>query len=365
MYRRISFTQVGQQCGLKLKNYRDRVAQGPPSIAPTQGNGVHRGIEHQLVYGDPLAALQAARDSLLFSMEEAGVRVEENEDTGEWTAIDAARMRWDKPPKFTNPNRDWPMGRPYRGDEGNMLTPDAARILTQLQVTAWIERFGELTVTPLATCPKCGAQCEDTIVCQTPDCGTSLVAIERKEYLPLDLFGIPGWEMTVVYDVQPDEGGMIDIKVSASPWDIEFDDRGNPIGGKHFDKIDQALLYQLAVEELHGAAPEFFVFHNLPRSAVRYRVERPLWGDDQPRVTFTGYDASAIQTIRTPYSRQAALDFILFKVKPRVEAIEAGIWIPNTDGWWCSEAFCDYWNICPLGAARRQPTYVPEERGAA
>lgn len=38
---------------------------------------------------------------------------------------------------------------------------------------------------------------------------------------------------------------------------------------------------------------------------------------------------------------------------------------PNTDGWWCSEKFCDFWDLCPYGSAMDQDRWVPVEVSSA
>jgi len=38
------------------------------------------------------------------------------------------------------------------------------------------------------------------------------------------------------------------------------------------------------------------------------------------------------------------------------ESVVAGVFLPNTGGWWHSEKFCSFWNACPMGA--------PAEKGA-
>jgi hypothetical protein len=312
VYRRISFTQISQHCGRALMYYRSQADKGPPDISLIQGSAVHAGIEHHLLHGDREAALSFAAEELNYRVEEAG-------------GVDS--VTWDDPPRFTKPNRDFEYGRPYKGDEGNMPDLETAHTITRHMTAAWIERFPALRVSDRSR-------------------------LEQRERIPL----WDGWELTVVYDVRPDEGGMIDIKVSRDAWDIT---------GKHFDKLEQAFLYQYGELLRTGELPEFFVFHNLPRSGVRWQVipppeppgydyDDPSPPEGKPSLEIFGYRPDAIQVIDVAYNPNEVDAILEFKVRPRLEAIEAGIYVPNTEGWWCSETFCDYWSICPLGAARRQ-----------
>jgi hypothetical protein len=304
-YRSISWTQVSQKCLRALGYYREGAPLGPPSIALLQGRAVHAGIEHHLEHGDPVAAVEAAHVALDFGIEEAG-------------GLDG--VAWEEPPRLTKSSSDWPLGRPYSGDEGNMPDLLVARTLTRLQVEAWIARFPALRVT------------------QRPN---GSIGLERKERFDLE----DGWSMPVVYDVEPDEGGLIDIKVSRQPWDI---------AGKELDRVEQLRLYTHAKLILDGELPEFVVYHVLPRSSVEVGIEEPGERGGRPAVVMTGYDAGAIQIIEIDYDPAAVVRVLKHRVAPTIAAIEANAWVPNTSGWWCSRKFCDYWDLCPFGAAARE-----------
>jgi hypothetical protein len=43
------------------------------------------------------------------------------------------------------------------------------------------------------------------------------------------------------------------------------------------------------------------------------------------------------------------------------QAIREGNFPPRTDGWWCSEKWCGYWNICPYGARAARQFLIEEE----
>lgn len=376
MRRKVSWSQVSRECGLQLRLYREYAEKGPKNISPIQGTGVHGGIEHHMVHGDVEAAVAVALAEL------------DNEILKEG-GLD--RVRLDDRPRLTKPYRDkesgrhYPHGRVYTGDEGNMPDLATAQAITSMMVRGWCEAFPRLRVTPFAYCPRCGAYPEEPGAVRCEACRVvtqsgyvdeaSLLPVERKEEFPLDEFGMPGWTFVVKYDIEPDEGGMVDVKVSAKPWDVLRGDGGvlslDP-AGHHWSKRDQALLYMFAQEELFGAAPDWFVFHNLPRTGLVCEVDPPEpWEEDAgPVVRPVGYDTKAIQVVPVEYDRDAALAVMEHIVRPAVLSIEYGIFRANQSGPFpCSRKFCDYYDTaCPLGAAARggRDEASPEEaRGAA
>jgi len=90
----------------------------------------------------------------------------------------------------------------------------------------------------------------------------------------------------------------------------------------------QAYIYQAAYRQIFDTQPKRFQFQVFSRGGP------------------------TIQTFEIPYDREAINQHVELVVKPQIASIEAGIFIPNTEGYWCSEKFCSWWTHCPLGAAR-------------
>src|SRR5262249_45965547 len=74
--------------------------------------------------------------------------------------------------------------------------------------------------------------------------------------------------------------------------------------------------------------------------------EPPAW--TQFHVMVKG--STEIQVVDVPYDPKAVNRWLEHRVRTNIAAIEANAFVPNTSGWWCSERFCDFWNVCPLGA---------------
>jgi hypothetical protein len=51
------------------------------------------------------------------------------------------------------------------------------------------------------------------------------------------------------------------------------------------------------------------------------------------------------------YRTQSDIDWFVGNIlEPFVKCVEQGIFCANTDGWWCSEKFCSYYDICKEGS---------------
>lgn len=113
------------------------------------------------------------------------------------------------------------------------------------------------------------------------------------------------------------EGPVIyDWKTSKRAWnakDVEHNDI-------------QSAMYTLAYRETFGAMPAGFFYYvyvlgNSPRLEV--------------------YDAT-----RT----EADLDSLIYLMGEYRWMILADLYPPNPSGWWCSQRWCSFWDICPMGA---------------
>jgi hypothetical protein len=63
-----------------------------------------------------------------------------------------------------------------------------------------------------------------------------------------------------------------------------------------------------------------------------------------------------VKVWEVPFSSAAINTFLNHVARPVIRSIELEAFTPNTQGWHCSERFCSYWPICPLGqAAHPQP----------
>lgn len=376
---RVSHSQIstGGHCLRQLYYYRLGEERGPKGITATQGLAVHAGIEDFLVYHDVERAVLTALTDLEFRVEELG-------DGG---------TQWDDPPRLTKGywyKREgyWKtMPQPYKGEEGAMPDLETAKAITEFMVRAWAMRFPDIRVTPRTTCPECGGVNEENER-RCPFCETSLVGIERKVRFPLAPHGIDGWEMTCVFDIEPDApppgvvppagwAEMVDLKVSREAWTKPLEEDEDPqrplthldLTDKRFDKLEQARLYQQAKLALEGRLPSSFFFHNLPGTGVQVEVTQPDGeGPDKPfKVRPVGYDPAAIQVISVDYDAEAVETLMRYRVEPTIRAIEQNIYPPNTSGWWCTAKFCDYWHVCPLGELARKGRAATKRvaRGAA
>jgi hypothetical protein len=115
-----------------------------------------------------------------------------------------------------------------------------------------------------------------------------------------------------------EDGTITDYKTAKEPWGETQVARAKA----------QAYIYQAAYRQLFDEPPSKFQFQVFAR------------------------DSLTIQTFVIPYDREAINQYIELDVKPRINSIDADVFIPNENGWWCSEKFCAYWNHCPLGAAK-------------
>lgn len=114
--------------------------------------------------------------------------------------------------------------------------------------------------------------------------------------------------------------GILDYKSAGKAWTPD----------KLEEHKSQAFLYMGAEWSRTRTAPEWFefiVFIKGTDKIIPYRFD---------------FDASLINR------------YIEYTVRPTIQTIEAGSYIPNTDFWGHDERYCEYWNVCPLGRAAQQ-----------
>lgn len=77
-----------------------------------------------------------------------------------------------------------------------------------------------------------------------------------------------------------------------------------------------------------GHAPSYFHFHVLTKGTTD------------------------VQVLEVPYDTGAINRYLEHVLRPTIEDIEAGVYLPNTNGWHCSSRYCAWYEtVCPLGAA--------------
>jgi hypothetical protein len=178
-------------------------------------------------------------------------------------------------------------GRPYKSELHRIPNQAVAEGMLKAHVRSWIERFGHLRAAAVEE------KCE--------------IALTRPA----------GWIITGYLDIRTVDDGLIDTKTAAEPWDDE----------KVRASAPQLRYYQAWYRRTYGQPPAWTQFHVLIKGTTD------------------------IQVIDVPYDAAAINRWLEHVVRTNIAAIEAGAFVPNTAGYWHSERFCDYWHICPLGAA--------------
>lgn len=91
------------------------------------------------------------------------------------------------------------------------------------------------------------------------------------------------------------------------------------------EKDLQASMYSLAYRELFGKAPETFTFHVWVKGNSPRHEEYPTRRTDQQLARF------------------------IWLLERWAEQVRAGVFSPNTSGWWCSDRWCSFHAACPAG----------------
>lgn len=142
--------------------------------------------------------------------------------------------------------------------------------------------------------------------------------VEREFNLQLE--GVD-WGFTGFFDVEQDDGAVIDLKV-----------RGRKLSPGDADIDLQPTAYMLARRAEGNPAPAFR-FHTM------VRVKQPY--------------AEVVPTVRTDVQLDAFVDRLYGIAAEMHWRLEHDVWQGAVPGsWWCSERFCGYWASCLLGGAR-------------
>jgi hypothetical protein len=177
-------------------------------------------------------------------------------------------------------------GEPFKADTGRLGDLASCERMAEIHVRAWIARFGEVEIRSV----------EETIRIQ----------LRRPE----------GWEIECRLDMIAAGDLILDVKTASEEWDRKLIEA----------KAPQAHLYMAAFRQRYEKPPAGFEFHVLPKGSAE------------------------VQVVEVAYSPAAINRVLEHLVRPNIAAIEAGVYVPRTDGWWCGPRFCDFWQTCPLGA---------------
>lgn len=202
------------------------------------------------------------------------------------TEIKASKLPGGLAIRWDDPPRLTQGGRPYANERHKLPNQRVAEAMLRAQVRAWVERFGHLRAAAVEE------RCE--------------VALSRPE----------GWTITGYLDIRTVDEGLIDTKTASEAWDSKKIEAYAP----------QLRYYQAWYRRQFGGPPKWTQFHVLIKGSTE------------------------VQVIDVPYDAAAVNRWLEHVVRTNIAAIEADAFVPRTDGWWCSERFCDYWHICPLGA---------------
>lgn len=201
--------------------------------------------------------------------------------------IKAASLPGGLPIQWDDPPRLTQSGRPYANERHRIPSQEVAESMLKAHVRTWVERFGHLRAA------KVEEKCE--------------VKLTRPA----------GWVLTGYLDIRTTDGGLIDTKTASEPWDEQKIEAGTP----------QLRYYQAWYRRKFGESPAWTQFHVMVKGSID------------------------IQVIDVPYDTVAVNRWLEHVVRTNIAAIEANAYVPRTDGWWHSERFCDFWHVCPLGAA--------------
>jgi hypothetical protein len=206
---------------------------------------------------------------------------------------DELPIAWDAPARMTKEKRNkagevTEESRPYQGQEAQLETVEDCERELRHLLRTWCVLVGR-----------------------------KLRKVKTETELRMTFSRPAGWEWNGYLDIDH-EHGIIDIKSANKPWQTKM----------YASKFGQAYLYIAAYRVNYGRYPERFEFHVLPKN-----------GDD-------------MQIVNVPIDPAAINRYIEYIVRPKIAAIEAGVYIPDLSSPFPhSERFCSWWHTCPLGAA--------------
>lgn len=206
----VSYTQLSQNCGLKLKFKRAKVPVKDVGISLLYGRALHAGIEARAKgrARDDEEAVRLAVASLRSSIQNSRLPVSWDDW---WTANQDGGISADTYGKLCNAEAcEWWLGR---------------------QVRLYLERYPEQRVRR--------SEHHIFVPLTQPDHVTW-----RKR-----------WSLECYLDREMDDGSIHDIKSATKPWDVRDVRKGSI----------QALVYMGAYYSFYGRQPSHFEFHILPR----------------------------------------------------------------------------------------------------
>ncbi|MGH7919403.1 MAG: PD-(D/E)XK nuclease family protein [Candidatus Dormibacteraceae bacterium] len=203
--------------------------------------------------------------------------------------VQLAEKPSETPIRWDEPPRITKKGEFHKRDQGRIPDLGTAERMASIAVRTWVSRFGDLSVI------ERGVERPLTIALRRPE----------------------GWSIECVPDLLPEDGGIVDIKTAATPWTPE----------RLEEKSGQGLLYMAAYLQVFGHPPAYFRFHVIPKGG------------------------SEIQVLEVPYDAAAINRYLEHQIRPTIQAIEAGVYVPKPHGWHCSPRWCAWWTTCPLGEA--------------
>lgn len=94
----------------------------------------------------------------------------------------------------------------------------------------------------------------------------------------------------------------------------------------------QLTMYGLLFQAEFGAMPQELVLDHVVRTPTTKKISH--------KVQITHRDQGDVRVL-------------VNRLNKGIEAVEAGVFVPNTSGWWCAPKWCEYWSTCPYVANHR------------
>ena len=238
----ISYSQLSQSCGLRLKFHRQRVPKKGLGIGLLYGRSLHAGIES---YSKGRTRTVEEATKLALGVMDFEVR---NAQT---------QVNFDDPWEVT---KDGCVAASPKGNYGRLPTLEACLYWLRHQVPLYLEHY--------------------------PD--AEVMRSEHHVFVPLTepkgANWTTSWSLECYLDREMADGSIHDIKTTADAWD-ERDKRKNR---------SQAWIYMAAYYYFYGRPPTRFEFHVLPR--MREGEKGNFGPRSQLDVVPFDFDMGAIQT---------------------------------------------------------------------
>lgn len=154
------------------------------------------------------------------------------------------------------------------------------------------------------------------------DQGVALTALHQAELAPLVQPQLVEARFRVEFADVPDLVGVIDV-VDEAGVVIDNKSAARSPNQDDVDRDIQLTAYALGYYTTLDAAEQVAL-----RLDVAVKTKTPK--------------AARVETVRTPDE----MEWYLGLVRNAGALIQAGHFVPNPTGWWCSERFCGYWSRC-------------------